>query len=137
VAIRIFLDANILFSAAKSAGAIRELVSTLLRDGRELWADDYVVEEARRNLAAKAPEGLDYLTDLLKGVALAPIAAARTKRPLTKLPEKDRPVLEAAIHCACDFLVTGDKTHFGHLYGTRVEGVEIVAPATLATRLIQ
>ena len=47
---RVFLDANILFSAAKSDGAVRELLRLLLDGGHECWADDYVVIEARRNL---------------------------------------------------------------------------------------
>lgn len=36
----IFLDANILFSAAKSAGAIRQLLGPLNEKGRRLVADD-------------------------------------------------------------------------------------------------
>ena len=113
------------------------MLAILRKDRRELWADDYVVEEARRNLAAKSPEGLPHLAELLREVSLAPLAPGGAKRALPKLPEKDRPVLEAAIRRGCDFLVTGDKTHFGALYGTRVEGVEIVAPAALATRLVR
>jgi hypothetical protein len=33
------------------------------------------------------------------------------------LPEKDRPVLLAAMVLACDVLVTGDSTHFWSGYG--------------------
>ena len=46
----VFLDANILFSAAKSAGAVRELLTRLLARGHVLCADQYVITEARRNL---------------------------------------------------------------------------------------
>ena len=35
------------------------------------------------------------------------------------LPAKERSVLAAAIHQSCDPLVTGDRTHFGALYGPR------------------
>ena len=45
---RIFLDANILFSAAKSDGAVRRLLHRLLEGGHECHVDGYVVEEARR-----------------------------------------------------------------------------------------
>lgn len=55
---RVFLDANILFSAAKSAGAVRELLRMLLDGGHECWVDDYVVIEARRNLTTKAGDAL-------------------------------------------------------------------------------
>ena len=50
---RLFLDANVLFSAAKSDGPMRELLTRLARAGHELCADEYVLEEARRNLALK------------------------------------------------------------------------------------
>lgn len=62
---RIFLDANILFSAAKSDGALRKLLRLLLNDGHECWVDDYVVTEARRNLRAKEPEALALFEALL------------------------------------------------------------------------
>ena len=132
---RVFLDANILFSAAKSAGAIRELLALLKRGSADLWADAYVIEEARRNLAAKAPGCLQDLNDLLKGISLAPMVPMQGGRPVANLPDKDLPVLEAAIRSRCDFLLTGDRTHFGPLYGTRIQGVEIIAPAALAMRL--
>lgn len=132
---RVFLDANILFSGAKSAGAIRELLSILKKGAVELWADAYVIEEARRNLADKAPDALADLDHLLKGVSLAPLAPPMATRLVATLPEKDLPVLEAAIRARCDFLLTGDKTHFGPLYGTRVHEVEIIAPAALAAKL--
>ena len=134
---RIFLDANILFSAAKSDGAIRQLLNALIRSRHELVADGYVLEEARRNLAAKAPEGVHALEVLLGKVMLVPIAAiGPDSAGLSALPEKDRPVLAAAIEHRCDFLVTGDRSHFGPLYGTAVGGVRIVAPVELAKRLI-
>lgn len=48
------------------------------------------------------------------------------------LPEKDRPVLLAAMALACDALVTGDSTHFGRGYGKRFEGVTVCSPRLLA-----
>lgn len=50
---RIFLDANILFSAAKSDGAIHALVGRLRAAKHECWVDGHVVDEARRNILAK------------------------------------------------------------------------------------
>lgn len=133
---RVFLDANILFSAAKSAGAIRELLAILKSNDVELWADAYVVEEARRNLAAKSPTGLPDLDTLLKSISLAPLASVQAGRRVANLPDKDLPVLEAAIRSRCDFLLTGDRTHFGALYGTCVQGVEVIAPAALAKAMM-
>ena len=51
------------------------------------------------------------------------------------LPVKDRPVLAAAIHQSCDALVTGDRTHFGALYGRTIHGVTIHSPRSLAEAL--
>ncbi|MDO8813104.1 MAG: hypothetical protein Q7J38_13895 [Gallionella sp.] len=50
----------------------------------------------------------------------------------TSLPEKDRPILAAAIFHHCDILVTGDRTHFGQLYGKEIQGVSVLSPAMLA-----
>ena len=134
---RIFLDANILFSAAKSDGAVRRLLNLLLKAGHECCVDGYVTEEARRNLAAKAPEGLAALESLLSRVQQADAqhadAALEASLPL---PPKDRPVLAAAIRHGCEALVTGDRTHFGPLYGKTLRGVAIHSPRSLAQALL-
>lgn len=134
---RIFLDANILFSAAKSDGAIRRLLSLLESFGHECVADDYEVEEARRNILAKAAEALADLQSLLADVIVLGIQSANPELE-ARLPvvEKDRPVLAAAIRGGCDALVTGDSTHFGHLFGQAVEGVTIHSPRSIAESLI-
>ncbi len=134
---RIFLDANILFSAAKTNGAVRELLRQLRAGRHELWADGYVLEEARRNLEAKAPADVRALEAVIAGVHVAnahPGDAGRTISAL--LPEKDRPVLAAAVRLGCEALVTGDRSHFGALYGTTVAGVAIHSPRTLAEALL-
>lgn len=134
---RVFLDANILFSAAKSDGAVRRLLALLVARGHACWVDEYVVEEARRNLAAKFPEGLAALEAQLPALHLArgPLASPNLQADLP-LPEKDRPVLAAAIRLRCDVLVTGDRTHFGSLYGTTIHGVTIHSPCSLAERVL-
>jgi uncharacterized protein len=134
--VRIFLDANILFSAAKSDGAVRQLLSILLSRGETLCVDYYVIEEARRNLAAKHPDALAALEGLLPQMDLVPVAVAAPANH-HGLPDKDAPVLHAAVRGRCQVLLTGDKTHFGRLYGTRIEGVEVLPPARLAERLIR
>ncbi len=52
------------------------------------------------------------------------------------LPEKDRPILTAAIHHHCDTLFTGDRTHFGQLYGKTIQGVSVLSPAMLAETVL-
>lgn len=133
---RIFLDANILFSAARAEGAMRRLLALAEAAGHELWADVYVFEEARRNLAAKAPDGFAVLDAIARRIRIGGLPAAQNLAPESLvLPEKDRPVLAAAIHHRCDVLVTGDRTHFGPFYGRQLQGVRILSPALLAEAL--
>lgn len=130
---RVFLDANILFSAAKTDGAVRAQLRLLLDRGHECWADAYVVAEARRNLLSKGPLAVQVLDALLTHLQIAPaLAGAVASVDLDWLPPKDRPVLAAAIRLRCDALVTGDRTHFGSAYGRTIVGVTIHAPRTLA-----
>ncbi len=135
---RLFLDANILFSAAKSQGAVRRFLATLRAQGHSLVADGYVIGEAQRNLEAKFPPSVRELESLLLGVEVAvKVAAPLAPELCPELPQKDRPVLAAAILNGCDGLLTGDKTHFASLYGktvTGVTGVTIQSPASLAQR---
>ncbi|MBI4293892.1 MAG: PIN domain-containing protein [Betaproteobacteria bacterium] len=137
---RIFLDANILFSAAKAHGAVRRLVEMLIKARHECCADGFVLEEARRNLAAKAPEGLVVLDSLVARIEVARAqsfdAALDAALPLP-LPDQDRPVLAAAIRLGCAALVTGDRTHFGPLYGKSFRGVAIHSPRSLAQALLR
>lgn len=133
---RVFLDANILFSAAKSDGAVRQLFNLLTDAQHECCVDDYVVTEARRNFAAKYPEALNALEKLLQRVRIHPAQAPGAELRLVNwLPEKDRPVLAAALRLQCDVLVTGDRMHFGAAYGKVVGGVAIHSPRSLAELL--
>ena len=134
---RIFLDANILFSAAKSAGGVRVLVNELLADTHTLVVDAFVVTEARRNLTTKAdPTAVALLQQLLERMECSSVQFSIATRPaLEWLPEKDRPVLAAAMALRCDVLVTGDRTHFGSGYGRVFDGVTVCSPAQLARML--
>ena len=137
---RVFLDANILFSAAKSDGAIRQLLRNLTLAKHTLVADSYVALEARRNIAAKADaQTVRDLDTLLSKVDVSTVQFAQSSPTLQAavlwLPEKDRPVLLAAMALAWDVLVTGDGTHFGAGYGKRFEGVTVCSPRQL-TELI-
>ncbi len=131
---RIFLDANVLFSAAKSAGAIRLLLQALHAAGHCLVADEYVGTEARRNVDGKAGnDAAAYLQALLSRIEVSPVQYPGMQQAnVLWLPDKDRPVLMAAMALKCDVLVTGDRTHFGPGHGKVFDGVTIYAPAQLA-----
>lgn len=97
-----------------------------------LLSSSLAIEEARRNLAAKAGHALDRLPPILAVVetisepppALSAWAAAQG------LPPKDAPILAAAVMAQANLLVTGDKRHFGHLFGRTLRGVGVVALST-------
>lgn len=134
---RLFLDANVLFSACKTDGAIRRLLRWLSRTGHKLVVDVYVAAEANRNLQLKALDG--YLPiETLKDELSIEFSAQVFERRLESvaIDPDDAPVMAAAIELECDALITGDKTHFGHLFGRKVEGVLIVSPAQAAESLL-
>ncbi len=101
--------------------------------GHSCVADTYVIEEARRNLLAKAPDAVEALT--IAGSAIEAVEIRLRGSPADEslpLPPKDRPVLAAAIEQRCEALMTGDRTHFGALYGPTVRGVTVHSPRSLA-----
>ncbi len=133
---RVFLDANVLFSAARSDGAVRRLLRLLVDEGHECWVDGFVLAEARRNLALKAPASLPALEALLPHLRIGALGTRARVEAALPLPEKDRPVLAAAIAHRCHALVTGDRTHFGPLFGRTIQGVTVHSPRSLAEALL-
>ena len=122
---RIFLDANILFSAANGSPGLERLWNLAQEKRCLLFASDYVVEEARRNLHDE--NHLKKLETSLSEVRIVPEADPEMPCPII-LPEKDRPVLLAAIFIKADCLITGDVLHFGKYFGQTVSGVKICRP---------
>jgi predicted nucleic acid-binding protein len=128
---RVFLDANILFSAAQPHSRMKALVELLLEQAVCL-TNEYAAEEARRNLAAKFPDGVKTLARLLGKCEmisqLAPDVAAG-------LPLKDVPILGGAIAGHATHLLTGDERDFGRLWGRTIQGVKILSPRMLVEEL--
>ena len=130
---RVFLDANILFSAAQPGSRMRAFLAVLLRRA-ECLTNAYAVEEARRNLELKFPDTLPDFTALVRRCQLVP--ALTVDLPVA-LKAKDAPVLGGAIAGQATHLLTGDLTDFGHLFGQTVQGVKVVPPRMLADELVQ
>ena len=109
---RLFLDANVLFTAAHNPSGKAALMTELGKVG--LWAlttSRYASEEARRNLERKLPRSRDDPSSLLRGIRLV------EHRPELRFPaglvEKDRPIFQAAVACGATHLLTGDRKDFG------------------------
>ena len=123
---RIFLDANILFSAAYRSDSRLRVFFELAAAGRVTLATSrFAQEEARRNLAAKRPAALADLVALLAAVETVREGGPSEVAAASVLPDKDAPILAAAIAARCDWLITGDAQHFGSLFGRRVGGVRV------------
>ena len=127
---RVFLDANILFSASyrQHSGLLR----LWLLSETELITSAYALDEARRNVTDE-PQLL-RLNELR--VTIETPAWTQTVLPYgISITTKDLPILLDAINSQASHLLTGDKQHFGPLYGQTISGVLIQSPADyLATR---
>jgi predicted nucleic acid-binding protein len=120
---RIFLDANVLFSAAYREN--NGLVEIWRLKGVRLLSSSYAIEEARRNLAAaEQRQRLQHLVEPLE--ILDKVPAARLQNTL---PEKDQPILAAAVAGRATHLITGDVKHFGEFFGKMLTGVLVLPPA--------
>ena len=122
---RIFLDANVLFSIAYGSPGLKRLEERAQKKHCLLFASNYVIEEAKRNLSD--PSQRKRLDGFLSNTQIIPEMDPQLPCPI-HLPEKDRPVLLAAISIRADYLLTGDMTHFGRYFGKRVSGVTICLP---------
>lgn len=128
---RIFLDANVIFSGANQASNLHRFILRLMKD-HELISSEYARQEALRNVLAKRPQWEEGCQTIISRITIVP----GTDRVVeTRIAEKDRPILASAIAERCDFLITGDKRYFGHLFDQTVGGVLIVTPLVLARML--
>lgn len=100
---------------------------------RTLWTLDnvvlvssaYAIAEAERNL--DEPERRGRLYRLLQRLEIVNEAPTDAELPANVgLPQKDAPILLAAIHAECTHLLTGDRKHFGHLFDRSTKGVLIL-----------
>ena len=131
--IRVFLDANVLFSASNDGSNIARLVRLLIKQG-EAITSDFATEESRRNVQLKRQAWAKNLDRIIRQVQVVP--SIQFDLPV-ELSDKDKPILCTAIRCECQYLVTGDRKDFGHLYDHMVEGVTIITLAQLAKLVVQ
>lgn len=120
---RLFLDANVLFSAAYRSGA--GLLQLWKIKNVALCSSRYAFEEARINLVD------DNQRTRLLGLSgwIEFFDSTRTALPPgITLPEKDGPILLAAVEARATHLLTGDVRHFGPYFRTKIAGMRILLP---------
>ncbi|HTV82118.1 MAG TPA: PIN domain-containing protein [Acidobacteriaceae bacterium] len=106
--LRVFLDANVLFSAALKPESrlqgfwkMRNLVPL---------TSMYAAGEARRNCIDE--DHAMRLTVLLEQTHFASDVPSVLLPAHIRLPAKDAPILAPAIQAGADYLITGDRHHF-------------------------
>ena len=122
--VKLFLDANILFSAAYRENA--GLAKLWKLSHIKLVSSDYAIMEAERNLHDQHQlqrlkvfiQSLDIITTYNDSLIPGDIT----------LSAKDRPILAAAITAKANFLITGDRD-FEHLFGKKILGVMVLRPS--------
>ena len=128
----VFLDANVIFSAAYKSDSRLHVLWTLPEV--TLVTSSYAVEEARRNL----PEPLqkNTLDRLVKDLRILFETRNDCHFPtLLNIPEKDLPIIIGAVQINADVLLTGDVRHFGPYFGKKIKGVRIRTPAAFLASL--
>lgn len=137
---KVFLDANVVFSAAhqQKKGRAQSLLLLAGAGYCDLLVSGHALEEARRNLARKS-ESFDKRLETLLAMsemvaeAPAPLVAWALEQGL---PLKDAPILAAAAHANADILATGDQRDFGHLFGKSLRGVRVLSLANAIEAII-
>ena len=127
---RVFLDANVLFSAAYRSDS--GLLILWSRGDTTLLTSAHAVEEARGNL----PDD-DQRQRLIGLVRKCEIVATPTLAGLPEgvvLPPGDRLIFLAAMAAHATHLLTGDRTHFGPYYGRTIAGVLVLPPSAYRQR---
>ncbi len=123
---KVFLDANVLFSAAYRPASRLSVLWKMANVA--LISSAYAAEEARRNLTQE--DQRVRLSGLLRKIIVLPVVLANDPLPeIAALPEKDQPILQAAIHGRATHLLTGDFKDFGQYFGQTIRGVLILPPA--------
>lgn len=122
---RVFLDANVLFSAAYGSSSLLRFWE-LARSGKiKLLTSNYALEEAQRNLDNGNQRR--RLEDLSKELTLVPEPPPDVSCP-GSLPEKDRPLLAAALCAGATHFVTGGKQHLEKYFCIKIKGMLICMP---------
>ncbi len=122
-----FLDANALFSMALGGPVFNAILEVAKRGRLRLLTSAFCYFEAWRNVELKVPERREALRAILKWIRLVPEAQPE---PWMEglLPEKDMPVLAAAVAAQATHLLTGDLRHFAPLMAREDLPLKVLTP---------
>lgn len=122
----LFLDANVLFSAAYRSDAVFRMLWRF--PGTRIVTSTYVIDEVLRNLRS-----VEHRRDLLTLLDASSVydSVGHDAEPISEvvhLAAKDRPVLVDALATRSSHLLTSDLRHFGWLYGRSIAGILVMHP---------
>jgi putative PIN family toxin of toxin-antitoxin system len=114
---KVFLDTNVLVSAATTRGLCADVVREVFAS-HDLFISDQVLNELKGVLRVKFGVQQDLIDDFIELLKQDTIIASPAQLPDVELQDKeDLPVLGSAIAAGADVLVTGDKEllDLGHI----------------------
>lgn len=135
---RLFFDANVLFAAAISPhGSSRTILKVSEAGLCTVVSSAFALDEALRNVRAKRPDDLEMLKTIETRLQVVPEPdPVVVKWAGEHVPMKDAPILAAAVAAHSDMLVTGDRRHFGTLYGLTLKKVRVLTPRDALEELL-
>jgi predicted nucleic acid-binding protein len=133
--VRVFLDSNVILSGLLSDKGAPRILLDLLSIGFPFLiglTGRYNLMEMERNIKKKMPGILsvykEYFPRLnLRIIPLPPKGELREYSG--KIADKDIPVLVSALRGKVDFLITGDKQHFGKMKDLDKYPFHVVTPS--------
>jgi len=140
--VRVFLDSNVILSGLLSERGAPRIILDLLSLRLPFLTGStgrYNLIEIKRNLKKKMPSLLPLFKAYLPKLNLKVIPLPRPKdvRDFSgQIAEKDIPVLISAIQSDADFLVTGDKQHFGKMKELNEYPFRVVTPSELIDSIL-
>ena len=129
---RVFLDTNVLASAAATRGLCADVLREVLTS-HELLISAKVLNELERVLRIKFGIPQDLIADFISLLSQDIVLAKPSAVPTVEIKdESDLPILSAAISAKADVFVTGDKEILGI---RQVEKMAILSPRELSEKL--
>jgi putative PIN family toxin of toxin-antitoxin system len=122
---RVFLDTNVLASAAATRGLCADVLREVFAS-HELFISEQVLNELKSVLGSKFRIGQDLIDDFIWLLQQDTALVRPARAPRVELQDKDDlPILGAAIEARAEVLVTGDREllDLGH-----IEDIEILSP---------
>ena len=140
--VRLFLDSNVILSGLLSDRGAPRIILDVLNLGFPFLTGStgkYNLIEIERNLKKRLPDLWPaykrYLPRL--NLKVIPVPLPEELREFSgKVADKDIPVLVSAIRAKADFLITGDKQHFGKLKDVEKYQLTIVTPSDFVDSIL-